>query len=113
MNGQDTSLAKVLQGQSFVPGTTTSKRMYAYQKGIETDWQRAVLRDGLQKNFQGGLTGSSPDTRYNVSGNYFNQQGAFPDRETRAETHSAPSTTSRNGSASARALPLALAPGTG
>src|SRR5688572_7025705 len=45
LNGQDTALAKVLQGQTFVPGTTTSKRMYAYQNGIETDWQRATLRD--------------------------------------------------------------------
>lgn len=78
INGQDTSLAKVLQGQSFVPGTTTSKRMYAYQQGIETDWQRAVLRDGLQRNIQGGLTGASPDTRYNVTGSFFNQRGVIP-----------------------------------
>jgi len=73
-----TTLVKVLAGNSFVPGTTTSKRLYAYQKGIETDWQRAVLRDGAQRNFQGGLTGSSPDTRYNLSGNYFNQTGMIP-----------------------------------
>ncbi len=78
INGQDTSLAKVLQGQSFVPGTTTSKRMYAYQQGIETDWQRAVLRDGLQRNIQGGLTGASPDTRYSLTGSFFNQRGVIP-----------------------------------
>jgi TonB-linked SusC/RagA family outer membrane protein len=77
-NGQDSSLAKVLAGQTFVPGTTTPKRLYAYQNGIETDWQRAVLRDGLQKNFQGSITGSSAGTRFTLSGNYFNQQGVIP-----------------------------------
>lgn len=77
-NGQDTSLAIVLQGQTFVPGTTTSKRMYAYQNNIQTDWQRAVLRDGLQRNVQGAVTGSGPDTRYTISGNYFDQKGMIP-----------------------------------
>ena len=78
LNGQDTALAKVLQGQTFVPGTTTSKRMYAYQNGIETDWQRAVLRDGLQRNMQAGLNGATADTRFSLSGNYFEQQGMIP-----------------------------------
>ena len=78
LNGQDTALAKVLQGQTFVPGTTTSKRMYAYQNGIETDWQRAVLRDGLQRNMQAGLNGATADTRFSLSGNFFEQQGMIP-----------------------------------
>ena len=78
INGQDTALAKVLQGNTSVPGTTTSKRMYAYQHGIETDWQRAVLRDGLQRNMQGGLNGATADTRFSLSGNYFEQQGMIP-----------------------------------
>ncbi len=78
LNGQDSSLAKVLAGQSFVPGTTTSKRLYAYQNNIQTDWQRAVLRDGLQKNFQASITGSSAGTRFTLSGNYFGQQGVIP-----------------------------------
>ena len=42
------------------------------------DWQRAVLRSGVQRSLQGGLTGSSPDTRYALSGNYFGQQGVIP-----------------------------------
>jgi TonB-linked SusC/RagA family outer membrane protein len=77
-NGQDSALAKVLQGQTFIPGTTTSKRMFAYENNIQTDWQRAVLRDGLQRNIQGGVTGSGPDTRYTLSGNYFGQKGLIP-----------------------------------
>lgn len=77
-NNQDSSLAKVLQGQTFVPGTTTSKRLFAYQNNIQTDWQRAVLRDGLQRNVQAGVTGSGLDTRYTLSGTFFNQRGLIP-----------------------------------
>lgn len=67
-NGQDTSIAKIF----------TQKQQYAIANNISTDWQRAVLRDGLQKSFQGGVTGSSGDTRYSVSGNYFGQRGEIP-----------------------------------
>ncbi|MDB4917425.1 MAG: TonB-dependent outer membrane protein SusC/RagA [Gemmatimonadetes bacterium] len=100
INGQDTSLAKVLQAgiaTSVVPGTTTPKRLYAYQNGIETDWQRAVLRDGGQRSFQGGLTGSSPDTRYTLSGNYFGNTGLIPGQgyNRGAATASVDHTTSR------------------
>ncbi len=77
-NGQDSSLAKVLAGQSFVPGTTTSKRMYAYQNNLETDWQKAVLRSGAQKNFQMSVVGSTAGTRFSIAGNYFNQLGVIP-----------------------------------
>ncbi len=77
-NGQDSSLAKVLAGSTFVPGTTTSKRLYAYQNNLQTDWQRAVLRDGMQKNFQASRTGSAAGTRFSLAGNYFNQQGVIP-----------------------------------
>ncbi|MEO8622116.1 MAG: SusC/RagA family TonB-linked outer membrane protein [bacterium] len=75
MNG-DTSLAKVLAGQSFVNGVP--KRLYAFKNGIETDWLRTVLQNTDQRSFQGGVVGSSADTRYNVSGNYFDQGGLIP-----------------------------------
>ena len=78
LNGQDSSLAKVLQGQTFVPGSTLSKRMYAYQNNIQTDWQRAVLRNGAQRNLQAGVTGGSGGTRYTLSTNYFDQRGMIP-----------------------------------
>ncbi|HEX8942509.1 MAG TPA: SusC/RagA family TonB-linked outer membrane protein [Gemmatimonadaceae bacterium] len=67
-NGQDTSLAKIF----------TAKQQFAIANNIGTDWQRAVLRDGLQRSLQGGVTGSSADTRYNLSGNYFGQRGLIP-----------------------------------
>lgn len=67
-NGQDTSIAKIF----------TTKQQFAIAHNISTDWQRAVLRDGLQKSVQGGVTGSSGDTRYSLFGNYFGQRGEIP-----------------------------------
>jgi TonB-linked SusC/RagA family outer membrane protein len=67
-NGQDTSLAKIF----------TAKQQFAIANNISTDWQRAVLRDGLQRSVQGGVTGASADTRYNLTGNYFGQRGLIP-----------------------------------
>src|SRR5207253_2827214 len=67
-NGQDTSLAKIF----------TAKQLYAINNNISTDWQRAVLRSGLQKSAQGGVVGSNADTRYALSANYFDQRGMVP-----------------------------------
>ncbi|MEO7456526.1 MAG: TonB-dependent receptor plug domain-containing protein, partial [Gemmatimonadaceae bacterium] len=74
--GGDTSLAKILAGQSFVNGVP--KKLYAYTNGIETDWFDTVLQNADQKSFQGNLTGNTPDTRYTLSGNYFGQGGLIP-----------------------------------
>lgn len=74
--GGDTSLTKILAGQSFVSGV--SKKLYAYNNGIETDWFKTVLQNAHQKSFQGNLTGSTADTRYTLSGNYFGQGGLIP-----------------------------------
>jgi TonB-linked SusC/RagA family outer membrane protein len=76
--GNDTSLAKVLAFNTFVPGTTQPKLLYAYLNNLQTDWQRAVLRDGRQRAIQGGWVGSNADTRYSLSGNYFGQDGMIP-----------------------------------
>jgi TonB-linked SusC/RagA family outer membrane protein len=67
-NGQDTSLAKIF----------TAKQLNAINNNIWTDWQKAVLRDGLQRSMQGTLQGASPDTRYTASGNYFDEKGMIP-----------------------------------
>jgi TonB-linked SusC/RagA family outer membrane protein len=75
LNG-DTTLAKVLAGQSFVGGIP--KRLYAFNNNIQTDWFNTVLQDSHQNSFQGSLMGSSPDTRYTASGNYFDQGGLIP-----------------------------------
>ncbi|MDB4892238.1 MAG: TonB-dependent outer membrane protein SusC/RagA, partial [Gemmatimonadetes bacterium] len=72
----DTSIAKILAGQSFVNGVP--KKLFAYNNGIETDWFKTVLQDAQQKSFQGNLTGNTPDTRYTLSGNWFDQGGLIP-----------------------------------
>jgi TonB-linked SusC/RagA family outer membrane protein len=43
--------------------------------GKGTDWQRAVLRNASIQSYQLSVTGGSTDSRYNLSGNYFEQQG--------------------------------------
>ena len=67
-NGQDTSIAKIF----------TAKQQLAIKNNISTDWQKAVLRTGLQRSLQGGANGGSGDTRYALNGNYFGQQGLIP-----------------------------------
>ena len=75
LNG-DTSLVKVLAGQSFVDGTP--KKLYAFENGLETDWLNTVLEDSYQRSAQGTLLGSTGDTRYSASGNYFDEGGLIP-----------------------------------
>src|SRR5262249_15130490 len=67
-NGQDTSIAKIF----------TAKQQIAIKNNLSTDWQRAVLQSALQKSLQGGLVGSNGDTRYSLTGNYFDQVGMIP-----------------------------------
>ena len=43
--------------------------------GAGTNWEKAVLRTAPMENYQLSLTGGSPDSRYNLSANYFDQQG--------------------------------------
>jgi TonB-linked SusC/RagA family outer membrane protein len=66
--GQDTSIAHIF----------SVKQQLAIKNNITTDWQKAVLRTGLQKSVQGGANGGSGDTRYALNGNYFGQQGLIP-----------------------------------
>lgn len=66
--GQDTSIAHIF----------SVKQQLAIKNDITTDWQKAVLRTGLQRSLQGGANGGSGDTRYALNGNYFGQQGLIP-----------------------------------
>jgi TonB-linked SusC/RagA family outer membrane protein len=51
----------------------TSAQISAAGKG--TDWERAVLRNAPIQSYQLSVAGGSTDSRYNLSGNYFEQQG--------------------------------------
>ncbi|GAA4379557.1 TonB-dependent receptor [Hymenobacter koreensis] len=45
------------------------------QMGEGTDWQDAILRRARISNYQVGFNGGTEETRYNLSFNYFDQEG--------------------------------------
>lgn len=47
----------------------------AYAAGQATDWQNLIERTGVQRNLVFGMSGISEATRFNLSGNYFDQTG--------------------------------------
>jgi TonB-linked SusC/RagA family outer membrane protein len=65
------------QNNRLTNGTTalpyTSAQISTLGKG--TDWEQAVLRKGPIQSYQLSLNGGTQDSRYNLSGNYFDQQG--------------------------------------
>src|SRR5919197_1112921 len=54
---------------------TEPGRYAAYQAGQHTDWQKLIERTGIQKNVIMGMSGLSGTTRFNISGNFFDQSG--------------------------------------
>ena len=50
-------------------------RYAAYQAGQHTDWQDLIGQTGIQKNVIMGMNGLSGATRFNISGNFFDQSG--------------------------------------
>lgn len=52
-----------------------AQQQAAYAAGQATDWQKLIQRTGVQRNFQLGMNGISGNTRFNLSGNYFDQTG--------------------------------------
>ena len=54
---------------------TEPGRLAAYNAGQHTDWQNLIERTGIQKNVIMGMSGLSGATRFNISGNFFDQSG--------------------------------------
>ncbi|GAC1369124.1 MAG: TonB-dependent receptor [Hymenobacter sp.] len=58
---------------------TTTALPYTPQQieglGPGTAWQDAIFRNGRMSNYQLGFNGGNDDTRYNLSFNYFDQEG--------------------------------------
>lgn len=54
---------------------TTSLEAYRYKKPI--NWTDLVMRNGLIQTHTLGLTGGTPDTKYYLSGSYYDQQGVI------------------------------------
>jgi TonB-linked SusC/RagA family outer membrane protein len=53
----------------------TAQQQAAYAAGQATDWQKLIERTGVKRNVQFGMNGISENTRFNLSGNYFDQSG--------------------------------------
>jgi TonB-linked SusC/RagA family outer membrane protein len=63
-------------GVSDDPGSVlNADQQAAYAAGQATDWQDLIERTGVQQNYQIGMSGISETTRFNLSGNYFDQTG--------------------------------------
>jgi TonB-linked SusC/RagA family outer membrane protein len=68
--------AAAYAGVSTDPQSLLNNVAYqAFQAGQHTDWQNLIQRTGYQKNAQLGMSGISGNTRFNLSGNYFDQSG--------------------------------------
>jgi TonB-linked SusC/RagA family outer membrane protein len=68
--------AAAYAGVSTNPQNLLNNVAYAaYQAGQHTDWQNLIAQTGYQKNVQIGMSGISGTTRFNLSGNYFDQTG--------------------------------------
>jgi TonB-linked SusC/RagA family outer membrane protein len=52
-----------------------AQQQAAYAAGQATDWQDLIERTGVQQNYRLGMNGISGNTRFNLSGNYFDQTG--------------------------------------
>ncbi|HEY8484305.1 MAG TPA: TonB-dependent receptor [Longimicrobiales bacterium] len=52
-----------------------AEQLAAYQAGKFTDWQELIRRTGVQHNYNLGMNGTSGNTIFNLSGNYFDQTG--------------------------------------
>src|SRR5256714_9727794 len=58
------------------PSTVLSaQQLAAYTAGQATDWQKLIERTGQQRSVHIGMNGISENTRFNLSGNYFDQTG--------------------------------------
>ena len=56
-------------------------QLEAYNAGIDTDWQDLMLQNGQQQSHQIGVSGGNDKILYNVSLNYFEQEGILKGSE--------------------------------
>jgi TonB-linked SusC/RagA family outer membrane protein len=51
------------------------KELWSIQTGEWVDWQREILRTGIQQNHQVGVSGATENTRFSLSGNFYDHRG--------------------------------------
>ncbi|MEL7160045.1 MAG: TonB-dependent receptor, partial [Bacteroidota bacterium] len=59
----------------------TSQELEALNAGVDTDWQDFLFQNGKQQSHQLGVSGGTEKTRYNISLNYFEQEGIIAGSE--------------------------------
>lgn len=78
------------QEQGLVPGSLPvpalaggleASQLEAFNAGINTNFQDLLFQSGQQQNHQIGISGGSEKVRYNVSFNYFQQEGIIKNSE--------------------------------
>ena len=78
------------QEQGLAPGTLPipdlangleAGQLAAFQAGINTSFQDILFQSGQQQNHQIGISGGSEKVRFNVSFNYFQQEGIIQNSE--------------------------------
>jgi len=62
-------------GQSLLPGNDPSSEYYI--DDVDTDWQEEGLKIGSRQNHNINLSGGGENTTYNVSLDYFSNEGTF------------------------------------
>ncbi|MDW7695744.1 TonB-dependent receptor [Flammeovirgaceae bacterium SG7u.111] len=62
-------------GQTLIPGNDPNSSFYI--DNVDTDWQEAGIKNGSRQNHNINLTGGSEYTTYNISLDYFANQGTF------------------------------------
>ncbi|SNC77687.1 TonB-linked outer membrane protein, SusC/RagA family [Hymenobacter gelipurpurascens] len=75
MNAKEfaTYLNDVNSGSTTLPQPYTQEQIDELGEG--TDWQSEILRRARMSNYQLGFNGGTEETRYNLSFNYFDQEG--------------------------------------
>lgn len=68
-------LNEVFTGNATLPPPYTQEQLD--QLGEGTDWQKEILRTARQSNYQLSFNGGTDEARYNLSMNYFDQDGVI------------------------------------
>lgn len=60
-------------GLTFLPTELTS-----IEKGLSTDWQKLIFKNGFKTDHQITVSGGTENTQYAISGGFYNESGIFP-----------------------------------
>ncbi|GAB3357318.1 TonB-dependent receptor [Arachidicoccus ginsenosidivorans] len=71
------NMSRVNAGQPLWSGNDPSSADYISADSLNTDWQDATFVTGMRQDHALGLSGGGENSTYNISMDYYNQQGTF------------------------------------